>query len=316
MTFMQVLLHPSDQPVFRLQGFAAQCSVELRINDVPVHRDIGGMAHDFDLPVNEWLFQGGNQIQAIIGPVEPDAPIAQSARFEWRLLHRVCGEAIRNTAELGRFAWKPDTPPLEGRAHHGHGEDTSPDIQEHEQEHEQEHDESAPLLALPGQIETIEWTMKQPVVLSDGRVRITSAVALPPPWPVCPWAGVAPLGAQAGIGHAVSNLLRSLHHTLRHGGWREIMARKISAIQTAYYLAGNDLDEALGFSLLLNKPEWSLSALPEKNLILERAGSGRLVRLVDGNSGESPLVLLNRSNGVSATIEAWWMFEKEWVLIR
>jgi hypothetical protein len=68
--------------------------------------------------------------------------------------------------------------------------------------------------------------------------------------------------------------------------------------------------------LLLNKPEWVLGSLPEKGLVLESAGNGRLVRLVDPVSGDSPLVLLNRSNGISATMEAWWMFEKEWVLIR
>jgi len=313
-TSMQVFLHPSDQPVFRLQGFAAQCSVEVKINDVPVHRDASGLAHDFDLAINEWLFQGGNHIQVILGPKEPGAPIVQGARFEWKLLHRICREVVRNTVELGRFTWRPEAPPMAGSSHHAHGEEASPGM--HEQEHEEEHDDFAPLLALPGQKEEVEWKIKQPVVLPDKRVRITSAVALPPPWPVCPWGGAAPLGTQAGIGHAVSNLLRSLHHTLRHGGWREVMRRKTLAIQAAYYLGGDELDDVLGFPLLLNKPEWVLGSLPEKGLVLESAGNGRLVRLVDPVSGDSPVVLLNRSNGISATMEAWWMFEKEWVLIR
>lgn len=308
---MQVFLHPSDQPVFRLQGFAAQCSVEVQINDVPVHRDASGLAHDFDLAINEWLFQGVNHLEVIIGPLESGAPIVQDARFEWKLLHRICREVVRNTVELGQFTWRPEKPPMAGSSHHVHGEEASSEMHRHEEEH----DDFAPLLALPGQTEEVEWKIQRPIELPDKRVRITSTVALPPPWPVCPWASVAPLGTQAGIGHAVSNLLRSLHHTLRHGGWREVMRRKTSAIQAAYYLGGDELDDALGFPLLLNKPEWVLDPLPEKGLILESAGNGRLVRLVDSASGDSPLVLLNTSNRIYATIETWWMFEKEWVLI-
>ncbi len=279
---------------------------------MPVHCDASGIAHQFDLALNEWLFQGVNHIQVILGPVEPGAPFFKTARFEWKLLHRICHEVVRNTVELGLSSWRPDTHPPAGGQQHSHGDDDSSGANESKDED----DEFAPLLALPGQTEEVEWKVQPPSVLPDKRVKISSVFVLPPPWPVCPWAGVAPLGTQPGIGHAVTGLLRSLHHSLRHGGWRELMRRKASAIQTAYYLGGDEVDEALGFPLLLNKPDWTLAPLKEKSLTLDGAGNGRLVRLVDLPTGNPPLILINESNKICAMIEAWWMFDKEWVLVR
>lgn len=303
---MQVLLHPVDQPVFRIRGQAAQCRLELRINDVPVHRDTSGAAHDFDLAVNEWFFQGENRIDVLLSPQEKEAPMPPGSSFELRLLHRISREVVRGTVELGEFAWKPE-PPAAGHSHAAHEASTEPEWQD-------EHDDSVPLLALPGQPEEVRWRVAPPAVSPEG-VKIAATVTLPPPWPVCPWARLAPLGTQ-GVGHAVSNLLRSLHHTLRLGGWREMMKRRTAGIQAAYYLGGDEVDEALGFPPLLNQPGWNLRPLPETRPVLETGGNGRLVHLIDPATGGSPLLLVNETARISATIDAWWMFDKEWVIIR
>jgi hypothetical protein len=308
---MQVLLHPIDQPVFRIRGNATQCRVELRINDVPVHRETSGQAHDFDLAINEWFFQGENRIDVHLSPLEKDAPMSQGAFFELRLLHRISREVVRGTVELGEFVWRPEPPLTAGHSHSAHQAEAA----SASHEWQDEHDDSAPLLALPCQPEEVRWRVVPPVVSSEG-VKIAVTVTLPPPWPVCPWARLASLGTQAGVGHAVSNLLRSLHHTLRLGGWREMMKRRTASIQAAYYLGGDEVDEALGFPSLLNNPSWSLAPLPESRLILEDGGNGRLVHLLDPTTGSSPLMLVNQTSRVSAILDAWWMFDKEWVIIR
>lgn len=309
---MQVLLHPSDHPVFRLRGAVAHCGVEVRVNDVPVHQDTTGHAHDFDIAINEWLFQGVNTIDVRLGPLEKDAPMSQDAALELRLIHKVAREAVRNAAEVGQLTWRPEPPPLPGHASHLHGsEDLAPTTVPQE-----ESEEFSPLLALPGQLEELHWSEGAVTKLPEHRVVVSATLPLPPPWPVCPWSGGALLGSQAGVQHAVHNMLRSLHQMLRLGGWRELMKRRTAAVQAAYHLGADEVDDALGFPPLLDKPGWNLQALPESGLLLETAGQGRLVRLVDSATGDSPLILVNEAAELSATIQSWWMFDREWSVVR
>ncbi|HEX2747539.1 MAG TPA: hypothetical protein VHM91_06050, partial [Verrucomicrobiales bacterium] len=62
MSEAKLLLHPSDQPVFRLLVDVRGCVCEVRINDVPVWANAGGIASRATLSVNEWLFAGENEI--------------------------------------------------------------------------------------------------------------------------------------------------------------------------------------------------------------------------------------------------------------
>ena len=94
------------------------------------------------------------------------------------------------------------------------------------------------------------------------------------------------------------------------------MKRRTAAVQAAYHLGADEVDDALGFPPLLDKPGWSLQALPESGLALETAGQGRLVRLVDPTTGDSPVVLVNEAAELSAIIRCWWMFDKEWLIVR
>lgn len=309
---MQVLLHPTDQPVFRLRGSAAGCSVDLRINDVPIHRDAGGLAHEFDIAVNEWLFQGENVISVFLAPVKEGGQISPGAIFDVRLIHKVARDVHRNTTEIGEMSWKAESPNTPSNTIHAHGHESVAPVGNHDEGVE----ESSPLLALPGQPEELLWVVGPASVNSANKVRIHSLLPLPPPWPVCPWSSCSMLSAQTGSYHAVSNLLRSLHHRFRLGAWRELMQRRFAAIQAAYYLGPDEVDDALGFPSLLNQAGWSLQTLPDTKHDIEYAGNGRLVRLLDPVTSDPPLALFNDSAAVMASIDVWWMFDKEWVIIR
>lgn len=308
---MHVLLHPSDHPVFRLRGAVSHCGVEVRVNDVPVHRDMTGRAHDFDIAVNEWLFQGVNTIDVHLAPLEQGAPMTQEAALDLRLMHKVAREAVRNAVEIGLLSWRPEPPPLPGHAPHVHGAEEMESIVPHE-----DAEEFSPLLALPGQSEELHWAAGAVSKLPEHKMVVRSTLSLPPPWPVCPWSTGTQLGSQAGVQHALQNMLRSLHQMLRLGGWRELMKRRTAAVQAAYHLGADEVDDALGFPSLLGKPGWNLQALPESGLALETAGQGRLVRLVDTATGDSPVVLVNEAAELSAIIQCWWMFDKEWSIVR
>lgn len=303
---MQLLLHPSDRPIFRLCGAVAQCHVEIRINDVPVLRDHSGLAHEFDLAINEWLFQGTNHIDIQLSAGKKDAPFPARASFSARLRHKAARDTARNVTDIGEITWKPSTPQAHEHADHTHGvtspvEPESPEV---------------PLLALPGQEENLQWVAQAAQEQSDKSILISSALAMPPPWPVCPWSRGSALVAHDGTQRVITGELRKLHHTLKFGGWEEIFKIRRTAVQAAYYLGSDELDSALGFPPLLNQRAWELQPLPAGALTLELAGHGKLARLLDPSTGETPVILLNESAALSASIDGWWMFGNEWLLVR
>lgn len=305
---MQLLLHPSDRPVFRLCGAAAQCHLEIRINDVTVLRDLSGQAHEFDLAINEWLFQGVNHVDILLSAGKKDAPFPARASFSARLRHKAARDTVRNITDIGEISWKPSPP-------HGH-EHPNPAPTQAAAAHAEPETPEVPLLALPGQEENLQWVVQAAMEQPDKSVRISSALALPPPWPVCPWSRGSVLVAHDGTQRVITGELRKLHHTLKFGGWEEIFKIRRNAVQAAYYLCSDEVDPALGFPPLLNKPAWELQPLPAGSLTLELAGNGKLARLLDPATGETPVILLNESAGLSASIEAWWMFGQEWLLVR
>jgi len=303
---MQILLHPADQPVFRLCGSASRCRVEIRINDVPVWRETSGLAHDFDLAINEWLFQGLNPIDIHLQPAEPGTPIPDQATFQLKVCHKPARDTVRSLTEIGEVSWRPDPTPAYELAARSY----APVLES------EELIEEAPLLALPGQAEEVHWSPSTPRIQDDKSIRITSNLPIPPPWPVCPWQRGTRHAAHAGTTQVISGRLRMLHQTLKQGGWQELLKHRRAAIQAAYYLGGDEADDALGFPPLLNQKAWKLHPLPTGAFSLELAGDGKLARLLDPATGESPLILINETKRVSALIDAWWMFTNEWLLVR
>lgn len=305
---MQLLLHPSDRPIFRLCGSAAQCHVEIRINDVPVLRDLSGQAHEFDLAINEWLFQGINHIDIRLSSGKKDTPFPARAAFAAKLRHKTARDTARNITDIGELTWRPDPAPLHDHAAHSH---PNPSVS-----HADFETPEVPLLALPGQAEDLPWVIRPPAEQPDQSIILSSALAMPPPWPVCPWSRGSALNSHDGTQRVLAGELRKLHHTLKFGGWEEIFRLRRAALQAAYYLGGDELDAALGFPQLLKQPDWHLQPLPTGPFTLELAGQGKLARLLDPATGETPLILLNESASLIAVIDAWWTCGTEWLLLR
>jgi hypothetical protein len=311
---MQVLIHPSDQPIFRLTGSFAQCRIEIRLNDVPLLRDVTGEAQSFDIPVNEWLFQGANPLQIHLHPLENGAALSKGATLDLCWAHKLSREPAHQLTELGEVHWQPDTSPTHEHAGHTHA--LAGAATDHMHEEEDDLEDSVPLLAIPGQLESMACGFRPPTSLPDKSILITSRLPLPPPWPVCPWARSAALPDNGGTHHAISGMIRTLHHSLRLGGWEQPLKTRRAAIMAAYYLGSDEVDAALGFPPLLKAPEWQLDPLPETPLKLEIAGGGRLARLINPATGETPLILTSSKARLTAAINAWWLFAGEWLLVR
>lgn len=306
---MQVLLHTSDQPIFRLCVRSAQCMVEIRLSDVPIFCDVSGNSLSLELPVNEWLFQGANDLKVLLSPLEEGVAFGRDAGIEIALQYKFARDAARNCVDIGTLTWKPE-PEL---PHAQHGGD-APEVDDVALLNET--DEDAPLLALPGQAEELTWRISPPQKLRNKSVRLGSTLLLPPPWPVCPWSRGQTLPGDSRTHFAIQGAVRAYHQRLQHGGHEDFLKLRRAALESCYYLQPADVDEALGFPSLLRMKEWRLLPLPEKGLKLEVAGRGRLVRLLDEATAESPIVLVNETDGVAAVLDAWWMFNGEWLLIR
>jgi hypothetical protein len=306
---MQLLLHPSDEPVFRLGIRAAQCALEVRINDVPVFQDTTGSALNLEMPLNEWLFQGSNFMQCMVSPLKPDAPFGPQAGLVLTLSHKFAREAAKNATEVGVRHWQPERGLVPGSPGHA-------DVAQDDETEADELDDS-PLLAERGQPDEVTWRHSNSVTLPNKSVRMVSSLWLPPPWPVCPWGASQALTEDYRTLFALQGLARGLHLRLQQKQYEDMFKLRRSALETAYYLDSEaKVDEALGFPNLLKDPNWQLQPMAESGLSLQCAGGGRLVRLVDDKSGDSPILLLNETLGVSAVLDAWWMFDSEWKLIR
>lgn len=304
---MRLLLHPSDQPIFRLFVRHAGCAIELRINDVPIYRDASGDAAAFEMPVNEWLFQGRNEIDVNLSPLEPGTAFDKSAAARVVLQHKAARDAQKNISDIGTLDWQP--PANDHAHHHDHDHD------HHEEDAPAPEDEDAPLLALPGQAEELTWRIQPAHGNRDGSQHVHTVLSLPPPWPVCPWERAMPLSVDQRYLYAVQQSMQTFAESLRMGGWQRFVPHRRAALATAYYLTEAAADEALSLQRLIQE-NWLQAPFPMQGLKLELAGHRRLARLVHESTNESPLVMVNEKEGIAATIDAWWMFQQNWVMIR
>lgn len=311
---MQVLLHPSDQPVFRLAGCFSGCRVELRVNDVPLLRENNGAAFDMDLALNEWIFQGVNTFEIRVMPPADGASFPCRTACEMRLLHKTARGPVRHAVEIDHLRWSSERESTTA-SHTGHGHETMGGMEESDGFDLPEELDS-PLLAVAGQMDELHWHIHAPRIAPDKSVRLRALLPLPPPWPACPWQRSDVLTENKGTRHAVLDGFRKLHSALKAGNWHGLFMARRAAVQAAYYLGGDEVDEALGFPRLLQRADWQLLPLDESHLALEYAGDGKITRLLDAGTGQSPLVLWNQATHIMASIDAWWTFNNQWTLVR
>jgi hypothetical protein len=338
----KLLLHPADQPVFRLLVEARACRCELRINDVPVWSNAGGFASRAMLSVNEWLFAGENEISLrLTSPPGADAApgtpavlpesaaaactllykrnrapwLAMQELLPWSYSHR---DDFRN---VGIF--NPEPPP--GTENHpesaeavpaGGASDTAtappaaapsapaPPVVIHPGE----------LTAMPVTPVPVDW------LPGGGGVAGGFTFILPSVWPACPWERALDLTAMQGLDYTASRLVRSLCDSLQRRDWaglRRLFADRRAALQTAYYLNEAGCDEALAFPELL-KPQETKVVMPDPQSVKGVVcGGGKLIRAVAGEQSEPAVSLLCPTLGCRADIETFWLNTgHEWRLAR
>jgi hypothetical protein len=293
------LLHPADQPLFSVDIRSAGCDTELWVNDVPVFRDSSGASTHLTIPINEWLFQGVNDIRLTCAGLSAGAGNVTAI-----LEHRRLRQSRKNTIPvitLGSEGVR-SSPPEDGETSEPWEPEFKPDA----------------ISALPG--ETMDFYVKRRPSRWAGRKLVLGArFLLPGPWPLCPWADASALNEQPNLIYSVMQLTSAVWELLHRRDQSALMrlaAFRGAALESAYHLDAREIEDALFFPKLLQSPDWRAAPFPQEELLLEVAGEGRLARVVDPGTGESPLRLINEAADLEATIDAWWAFTNKWVLMR
>jgi hypothetical protein len=337
MSEAKLLLHPSDQPVFRLLVDVRSCVCEVRINDVPVWSNATGTASRATLSINEWLFAGENEIALNLTPppgievkphseaILPEAAVAQCSLLykrnrapwlsmqdllPWSYNHK---EDFKNAGIFNPHEHHvhpaPEPAPAEEPAAPAPAAPTPAAAPA-----------SAPILS-PGQTISLP-IVPTPIDWLPGSVGLHGGftISLPSVWPACPWTRALDLSAMPGLDYTVSRLIRSAADSLQRRDWaglRRLFADRRAALQTAYYLNEAACDEALAFPELLNPPETkAVSPDPQaiKGIV---CGHGKLLRAVAGDPPSPALSLICPSLGCQAEIETFWFNNgQEWRLAR
>ena len=325
----KLLLHPADQPVFRLLVDVRACVAEVRINDVPVWSNRDGVASRATLAINEWLFSGDNEVVFQLEPppgadAEPyskavlsaAAAVSASLLYKknrapwlamqeihgWSYLHAEDFETFNADLQARHYAILP--PPSEDDAAAAGAEPA----------------EEGPFLVQPGQPVTLS---PEPVKLdwtpAGTGLRGGFVLTLPAVWPLCPWARALDLSAMPGLDYTVGRLTRSVSDSLLRRDWgmlRRLFADRRAALQAAYYLNDAAADESLAFPALLQDQTAKVASPDPQHIKAAVCGYGRLVRAVLAD-GAPAVSLVSPGFGCEAEIETFWMNNgQEWRLAR
>ncbi|HEV7403995.1 MAG TPA: hypothetical protein VGO11_13740 [Chthoniobacteraceae bacterium] len=294
----RLLLHPGDQPLFSVAVHGRGAPVALRVNDVPVFQEAGAASFHVTLPINEWLFQGVNELRLETAAGPGAAPGAEA-----RLSYRQLRQPLKNAVPLDTLQCEPTGEPAGGESR-GAAFTT---------------EAGPPPIVQPG--EPAEFEVRRlPARGGPGGPRsVAASFTLPRPWPVCPWAEGALLTEQINLKYSLRQFLQELWGCLARRDLAAIMkvaAVRASSLETAYHLNAHEVEEALLFPRLLQSPDWQMAPFRDEEWRLETAGHGRLARLVEEASGESPLRLVNQNEKLEAVVDAWWAFTYRWLLMR
>ncbi|HEY3897611.1 MAG TPA: hypothetical protein VGM54_03305 [Chthoniobacter sp.] len=293
-------LHPADQPLFSLALQTSACAVELWVNDVPIYREQTGSATDCTLPINEWLFQGPNEIRCRAKALTPEG-----ARARVELQFRRLRQPLKQAIPLAVLDWSPPA-----------GTET---IGEAEGPMRPEAEPQIPPAVAPGSWTEFSWIRHPRRRSPGGYVELSGQFTLPAPWPRCPWGEATVLRSQPNLPFSIWQLTEEFRGVLARRDvamLARITSEPRQALEAVYHLAAGEVEEVLLYPKLLQNPAWRVANLPEEGWSVEWGGQGRIVRVIDAARGESVLRLINESEGLEAIVDVWWALNNRWVVIR
>ena len=289
--------------VFSLALRCCGCAVELRVNDIPLFQESQGASVNFTLPINEWLFHGKNEVLLKVTPLP-----SMSAEAEARLLVRRTREQWQNARTVGALQWDARRPAQEGAPP---SFEPAPEPWEPNDAH-----------GGPDQEMAFQWHDHPPLRLPGTEAVLHRATLhLPPSWLDCPWAKTFQATDHVDLRDSLIDAVTDFRRVLdqkRMGLFWGVVDTKCRDLKFAYDLSDEGVAEAILIPLLLKSGWHAAPLLPPNRLRLEKAGGGRLHRLVDTDTGESALRLEHAAQRLEAVIDAWWIRStgNEWQIVR
>lgn len=93
------------KPFFMLGINISGCAYDIRINDVTIMDDKKGFPISVDMPINEWIIPGENQLSIHIRPTGNEAEISTIAEGSATLLVRQSGTPVELNLPISRLAY-------------------------------------------------------------------------------------------------------------------------------------------------------------------------------------------------------------------
>ncbi len=297
------VLHFAEQPMLRLSLQNSRCSFTLSINEVPIFRNLKGAAGFLEMPINEWVFQGANEVSVVLRNCEEEGPLHPQSRFHLTLHHKKKGAALKSRQELGKlsFRYAEDGQYLTEPAKEGIPEPEPPPTIE----------ETTPA-------EAPIWTAHD---LNPGshthEVTLRANLSVPNSWPAMPWRDTLPLPAQTAATYALRTLTANLQNMLQRRDYasvEKILELKTKHTEHAYHLRNPQLLDLTGLRERLTSPKAVLTPLPEE-LDVQFGSNGRIAQLLCAQT-QRPALRLTEAGQPDCHLSIWWALRQVgWVAV-
>lgn len=98
-----------DRPYYTLQFDVAACCYVARVNDIPVLEEYEGGQCTVEIPLNQWIHSGNNELQVDLSPVADADSLSKEANFAAEVYVRESGSTRESRILVGEFAYPSET---------------------------------------------------------------------------------------------------------------------------------------------------------------------------------------------------------------
>jgi hypothetical protein len=293
-----------DKPFITLWIDIACCVYSVRMNDVPVMEDEGGMPLTVELPINPYMISGANSLSITLKPSGDEQLFVKDARAEIKLKVRPKGAPKRESVEVTGIVFSDahtqnvsciaNSPPS-GRF------------------------DSNRRFAAADSGDVIVKDVRVSKVSPHGRILVSREINMKLPFPPWIWLDSRPINDDKSTLDALADEYKKF--------WNLLNTRKVEEVHRLCNVMSDELTTALFLSPIESKSYLQIREMLEDNgielypwkpdgLSLHVFGNRRLARLVT-TEGQSPIVFVTKARSAGYYFDlTYCRTGKGWVICR
>ncbi len=297
---------PDQQPFFTVRIDISGCRFTVSLNDVPLFENPRGFPLTVELPVNQYMISGANELSFALKPADESGRFDEGVRAMITLKSRRNG-APRDTAVAvtGIVFSMADA---KGRPGRGLGE--SPPSGKL--------DSTRQFSPSPLGDVTVEEVVAAGSPAA-GDIKVSRKVTLTVPFPPWVWLSSQTITINSASQAELLAAYQAFWKVLSARDATTAMARcetKLREIGAAFYLNAQEARDYIQIDTLLNDDDVQLYKFVSEGVKMQLAGNNRLARLVS-RKGQSPIVFVEKDHSAGHYVELWFCrTAKEWLIVR